>query len=60
MRAVAEIVGGAAAGVALTAAGVAGWVVATGDYPGGLSAVGVYEDGPIVGALLDAHERVTK
>ena len=51
-----EIAGGVVASVVLTAAGVAGWVVATGDYPGGLSAVGVYEDGTIVGALLDTHE----
>lgn len=56
MRPVVEIAGGVVASVVLTAAGVAGWVVATGDYPGGLSAVGVYEDGTIVGALLDAHE----
>ena len=56
MRAVAEIAGGVVASVVLTAAGGAVWIVATGDYPGGLSAVGVCEAGPNVGALLDAHE----
>lgn len=56
MRPAAEIAGGVVASVALTVAGLAGWIVVTGDYPGGLSTVGVHEDGPIVGALLDAHE----
>lgn len=56
MRAVLEIAGSAVAAVVLAVAGLAAWVMVTGDYPGGLSAVGVYEDGPIVSALLDAHE----